>query len=94
QAGYRTGMVGKGHFTDDDLNQTTNWSAKGLLTYPSNADPKTDATTNAKMQHNHRVLCQRMRAFGFDYVSSYYKANLAELRNDALNVHNQEWITK
>lgn len=94
QAGYRTGMVGKGHFTDEDLNQTTNWSVKGLLTYPSNADPKTDATTNAKMQHNHRVLCQRMRAFGFDYVSSYYKANLAELRNDALNVHNQEWITK
>ena len=94
QAGYRTGMVGKGHLTDDDLNQTVNWSAKGLLTYPSNADPATDATTNAKMQHNHRVLCQRMRAFGFDYVSSYYKANLAELRNDALNVHNQEWITK
>jgi arylsulfatase A-like enzyme len=94
QAGYRTGMVGKGHLTDDDLNQTANWAAKGLSTYPSNADPKTDATTNAKMQHNHRVLCQRMRAFGFDYVSSYYKANLAELRNDALNVHNQEWITK
>lgn len=94
QAGYRTGMVGKGHFTDDDLNNTGNWAAKGLLTYPQGADPKTDATTNAKMQHNHRVLCQRMRAFGFDYVSSYYKANLAELRNDALNVHNQEWITK
>ena len=94
QAGYRTGMVGKGHFTDDDLNQTANWAAKGLLTYPQGADPKTDATTNAKMKHNHRVLCQRMRAFGFDYVSSYYKANLAELNNDALNVHNQEWITK
>lgn len=94
QAGYRTGMVGKGHFTDDDLNQTANWAAKGLMTYPQGADPKTDAATNAKMQHNHRVLCQRMRAFGFDYVASYYKANLAELRNDALNVHNQEWITR
>jgi arylsulfatase A-like enzyme len=87
-------MVGKGHFTDDDLNQTANWAAKGLLTYPKTADPRTDAATNAKMKHNHRVLCQRMRAFGFDYVSSYYKANLAELRSDALNVHNQEWITK
>jgi arylsulfatase A-like enzyme len=94
QAGYRTGMVGKGHFTDDDLNSTNNWAAKGLLTYEQNADPATDTTTNAKMQHNHRVLCQRMRAFGFDYVSSYYKANLLELKNDALNVHNQEWITK
>ena len=99
QAGYRTGMVGKGHFTDDDLNSTDNWAAKGLLKYKENdddddIDPATDATTNAKMQHNHRVLCQRMRAFGFDYVSSYYKANLKELKNDALNVHNQEWITK
>lgn len=94
QAGYRTGLVGKGHITDDDLNATSAWAAKGLLTYPQTADPKTDATTNAKMKHNHRVLCQRMRAFGFDYVSSYYKANLAELKNDALNVHNQEWITK
>ena len=81
QAGYRTGLVGKGHFTDDDLNQTANWSAKGLLTYPSTADPATDAATNAKMKHNHRVLCQRMRAFGFDYVSSYYRANLLEFRN-------------
>jgi arylsulfatase A-like enzyme len=94
QAGYRTGMVGKGHLTDDDLNQTSAWAAKGLLTYAQTANPAADATTNAKMKHNHRVLCQRMRAFGFDYVNSYYKANLLELRNDALNVHNQEWITK
>ncbi|MGB6221371.1 sulfatase-like hydrolase/transferase [Haloferula sp.] len=94
QAGYRTGLVGKGHFTDDDLNNTGSWAAKGLMTYPAGADPRTDATTNAKMKHNHRVLCQRMQAFGFDYVSSYYKANLAELRNSKLNVHNQEWITK
>jgi arylsulfatase A-like enzyme len=94
QAGYRTGMVGKGHLTDDDLSQTANWPSKGLLTYPQTADPKTDANTNGKMRHNHRVLCQRMRDFGFDYVESYYKANLAELRNDDLNVHNQEWITK
>lgn len=94
QAGYRTGMVGKGHFTDDDLIHTVNWAAKGLLIYPKNADPRTDATTNAKMRHNHRVLSQRMRSFGFDYVESYYKANLKELYNDALDVHNQEWITK
>ncbi|MFM7181805.1 MAG: sulfatase-like hydrolase/transferase [Verrucomicrobiales bacterium] len=94
QAGYRTGMVGKGHLTDDDLNNTSAWAAKGLLTYAQTANPATDAATNAKMKHNHRVLCQRMRAFGFDYVNSYYKANLLELCNDALNVHNQEWITK
>ncbi len=94
QAGYRTGMVGKGHLIDDDLAQPQNWSAKGLLTYPKSADPKADPTANAKMRHNHRVLCQRMRAFGFDYVDSYYKANLKELYNTACEVHNQEWITK
>jgi arylsulfatase A-like enzyme len=94
QAGYRTGMVGKGHLIDDDLTQTRNWAAKGLLTYPKSADPKSDPITNAKMRHNHRVLCQRMRAFGFDYVNSYYKANLKELYNDSCDVHNQEWITK
>jgi len=94
EAGYRTGMVGKGHLIDDDLTQTSNWASKGLMIYPQTADPATDANTNAKMRHNHRVLSQRMRTFGFDYVASYYKANLLELRNDALNVHNQEWITK
>lgn len=94
QAGYRTGLVGKAHLIDDDLDNTANWAAKGLMTYPQNADPKTDPVTNAKMLHNHRVLAQRMRTYGFDYVESYYKANLLELRNDALNVHNQEWITK
>ena len=94
QAGYRTGMVGKGHLTDDDLTNVDNWAAKGLLTYDKASNPANDPTTNAKMKHNHRVLCQRMRAFGFDYVSSYYKANLKELHNDACNVHNQEWITK
>jgi len=94
QAGYRTGLVGKAHLIDDDLSLTANWSAKGLQTYPQNADPKTDPITNGKMLHNHRVMAQRMRQYGFDYVESYYKANLLELRNDALNIHNQEWITK
>lgn len=94
QAGYRTGLVGKAHLIDDDLTLTSNWAAKGLQTYPQNADPKTDPVTNGKMRHNHRVLAQRMRSYGFDYVESYYKANLLELRNDALNAHNQEWITK
>lgn len=94
QAGYRTGFVGKSHVLDDDLKSTSNWAAKGLLTYSQTADPATDADTNGKMKHNHRVVCQMMREHGFDFVDSFYHANLAELRNDSLNVHNQEWITK
>ena len=94
RAGYRTGFVGKAHLIDDFLNNTANWSAAGMVTYPSTADPAVDAGVNGAMHHNHRVLAQRMRPYGFDYVSGFYRANLLELRNDYLNVHNQEWVTK
>ena len=93
KAGYRTGFVGKSHVLDDDLKNTSTWAAKGLLTYAKAADPATDATVNAAMQHNHRIVCQNMRGLGFDYVDGFYHANLKELYNDKLNVHNQEWIT-
>ncbi len=94
QAGYRTGFVGKGHVWDDAVKSTSNWENIGLITYGKTDDPANNPTVNGAMKHNHRVLCQRMRAVGFDYVSSFYSANLLELRNDSLNVHNQEWITK
>jgi arylsulfatase A-like enzyme len=93
KAGYRTGFVGKSHVLDDELNFTTNWPSKGLITYSKTADPAADAAVNAAMQHNHRIVCQDMRALGFDYVDGFYHANLKELYNDKLNVHNQEWIT-
>jgi arylsulfatase A-like enzyme len=93
QAGYRTGFVGKSHVLDDELNFTTNWASKGLITYGQTDDPATNATVNAAMQHNHRIVCQNMRTLGYDYVDGFYHANLKELYNDKLNVHNQEWIT-
>jgi autotransporter-associated beta strand protein len=93
KAGYRTGFVGKSHVLDDELNFTTNWGSKGLITYGQTDDPATNATVNAAMQHNHRIVCQDMRGLGFDYVDGFYHANLKELYNDKLNVHNQEWIT-
>ena len=93
QAGYRTGFVGKSHVLDDTLKDTTTWAAKGLLTYAKAADPATDPGVNAAMQHNHRIVCQNMRAQGFDYVDAFYHANLKELYSNKLNVHNQEWIT-
>lgn len=93
QAGYRTGFVGKSHVLDDDLKDTAKWAAKGLLTYGKTVDPAIDATVNAAMKHNHRVVCQMMREHGFDYVDGFYHANLKELFSDKLNVHNQEWIT-
>lgn len=94
RAGYRTGFVGKAHLIDDDLINTVNWPAKGLITYGQTDDPAVNPVVNGAMHHNHRVLSQRMRPYGFDFVGGFYRANLAELRNDALNIHNQEWITK
>ena len=93
KAGYRTGFVGKSHVLDDELAVTANWTSKGLITYSQTADPATNATVNGAMQHNHRIVCQNMRTLGFDYVDGFYHANLKELWNDKLNVHNQEWIT-
>jgi arylsulfatase A-like enzyme len=94
RAGYRTGFVGKAHLIDDDLINTANWSAKGLVTYGQTDDPAVNPAVNGAMHHNHRVLSQRMRPYGFDFVGGFYRANLLELRNDSLNFHNQEWITK
>ncbi|VGO12805.1 Arylsulfatase [Pontiella desulfatans] len=94
RAGYRTGFVGKAHLIDDELGRTNDWPSVGMIPYPQAADPATDAGVNGAMRHNHRILTQRMRPYGFDFVGGLYRANLLELRNDALNVHNQEWITK
>ncbi|MCK5564580.1 MAG: sulfatase-like hydrolase/transferase, partial [Planctomycetes bacterium] len=94
QAGYRTAFIGKSHNLDYDLGNTANWPSLGLVTYGQAADPTTDPLVNGAMGHNHRVVCQRMRTRGFDFVGGFYHHNLLELRNDYLNVHNQEWVTK
>ena len=94
EAGYRTGFVGKSHVIDHHLNQNTaNWAASGLQTYEKGADPATNPTINARIKANHDRMAANMTAYGFDYVNGFYTANLRELFNDALNVHNQEWIT-
>jgi arylsulfatase A-like enzyme len=92
--GYRTGFVGKSHIIDHTLWNPANWTAGGLLSYPSNVDPATDAVVNAAMQFNHRVIAQRHQPRGFDFAGGVYLGNLKEQYNDYLNAHNQEWITQ
>jgi len=90
-AGYKTGFVGKSHLIRHELTKTTKrWEEFGLMVYPGDADPK-DPEIDFKIKHNHRVLCQMMKAQGFDYADGVYLANLKELYNDSLNVHNLEW---
>jgi len=90
QNGYSTGFVGKSHIMEHDMLKTANWTQYGLQTYSQTADPY-DPEVNAKMKHNHNVMQEVVRSYGFDYADGIYMANVRELHNDALNVHNLEW---
>jgi arylsulfatase A-like enzyme len=46
------------------------------------------------MQNNHQFWANQIRQYGFDYANGVYAANLRELYNDSLNVHNIEWKNK
>ncbi|MEM1221950.1 MAG: sulfatase-like hydrolase/transferase [Verrucomicrobiota bacterium] len=85
--GYKTGFIGKSHIIRHD------WMgrrAKTLESYPEDADPR-DPEINAMMQRNHAKWCEEMKQYGFDFVDGFYGANLRELWNEELNVHNLEW---
>lgn len=88
--GYTTGFVGKSHIMEHDVLALSNWPSYGLQTYAQGDDPY-DPVVDAKMKHNHDVYQSIVRSYGFDYADGIYMANVKELRNDALNVHNLEW---
>ncbi len=89
KAGYKTGYVGKSHLINHEW-INGNWEKNGFEPYAQDADPR-DPEVNAKMHRNHQKWCEAMKPYGFDYVDGYYCANLRELRNDSLNVHNLDW---
>lgn len=89
QNGYQTGFVGKSHLIHHDW-INGDWEKVGLETYAEDADPR-DPEVNAKMRRNHDRWCEAMKSYGFDFVDGFYAANLRELRNEQLNVHNLEW---
>jgi arylsulfatase A-like enzyme len=82
KAGYRTGFVGKSHIIDHHLLGENNEIAE--------VDPKGFKTIAAQ---KHEFWANRIKEFGFDYANAVYAANLKELKNDSLNVHNVEWLT-
>ena len=88
--GYTTGFVGKSHIMEHDILATANWPSYGLEPYGQTDDPY-DPEVSAKMKHNHEVYQSIVRSYGFDYADGIYMANVKELRNDALNIHNLEW---
>lgn len=99
KAGYRTGFVGKNHVIDHEVlrkNKASfeeSWGKYGLKNYDKNSDPNNPEVSKA-MAHNHKEWAKRIKAYGFDYANGVYAANLRELFNDSLNVHNIEWKNK
>lgn len=99
KAGYRTGFVGKSHIIDHKLLNNPNhpsidaWKGEGLIGYDKKADPK-DPAINMAMSLNHKFWTERIKKYGFDYANGMYAANLRELYNEQLDVHNIEWKNK
>ncbi len=89
--GYRTGFVGKSHVIRHDWLVKKKNYASVMETYPVDVDPSQDPEVNAKMQRNHQRWCDEMKKYGFDFADGVYGANLKELQNQHLNVHNLDW---
>jgi arylsulfatase A-like enzyme len=92
--GYYTAHIGKYHLTGHHLLYLPiHWEKAGLQTYAEDADPRIDAEVNAKMKANHEWWRERIKQDGFDFTDAVYAANVRELFNNHLNVHNIEWTT-
>ena len=91
--GYKTAFVGKSHLIDHNILNTYTTGVEGFTAYSTDADPK-DPSVSSAMAFNHDKWSDRMKAYGFDYVNAFYPANLLELKNTALNVHNVEYKNK
>jgi len=93
KAGYLTGFVGKSHVIDHYLLDAGATGNYGFMKVAQNADPNVPEVS-AAMAFNHEYWVKRIKEFGFDYVNAVYAANLKELNNDSLNVHNVEYKNK
>ena len=92
-AGYKTAFIGKSHIIDHAVLENYTQGNNGFMAYSKTADPYTSSVSGA-MKFNHDRWADRMKDFGFDVVDSFYAANLRELKNDALNIHNVEYKNK
>ena len=91
--GYKTGFVGKSHVVDHHLLNASKTGANGFRIYGQGDDPNIPAVSEA-IAYNHNLWTERIKEFGFDYANGVYAANLKEINNDSLNVHNVEWKNK
>jgi len=98
KAGYATGFVGKwnigGEYIDPAerkrLPVPNEW-AGAWKELEGDIDPK-DPKVCAILEHNHALVREGIKRFGFDYAESIV-TNPESYRSRALNYHNPEWIT-
>ena len=92
-AGYNTAFIGKSHIVDHEYLNSYTQGNFGFMAYDQTDDPYIEAISDA-MKFNHDKWANRIQDFGFDVVDAFYPANLRELKNDDLNVHNVEYKNK
>ena len=92
-AGYKTAFIGKSHIIDHTVLENYTQGNNGFMAYSKTADPYTSSVSDA-MKFNHDRWADRVKSFGFDVVDAFYAANLRELKNDVLNIHNVEYKNK
>ena len=95
KAGYTTGIIGKWHLGAHIKDSKAEWENYGMTHYGRDIDPAKNAAVNKAMRDNQRVIQQHIKDdYGWDHAKNVYLANLKELQNTHLNVHNLEWTVK